>query len=389
KALIVHNMRVRCEGGGGGTAGKAAAGRGGAWHVARRCVGALAELLKHDNDKFMVTLAIGDGGNDIAMIQEAHMGIGIAGQEGLQASRSADFSIGQFRFLQKLLLVHGRWSYVRVSMFIMGTFYKCMAFYVTQLIFQFYTGFSGTSLFESWTLSMYNTLFSILPVLVVGIFEQDLQPETLMAYPELYRDMGPKNHLFTVPIFVQRVVALGVVHSIIAAYFPFASNMVLGRHAASDDQYIWSLTIYSIVVLIVTLKIAYVDVRRWVYLSHASVVLTLALWFGWNGVLCHIYPSTPGDAYNVLGTFTMLMRKGPFWFQWIIFVAVALCLNVLALLVYTMRDPVEHRIATWVAYERRKEHVRHKLQRQAWIQRRGMVSSWELLNFKWLWRGGN
>ncbi|KAJ1796764.1 drs2 neo1 protein [Coemansia sp. RSA 2399] len=384
KALIVHNMRVRCEGG-GGKAAKGAAERG-AWNMARRCLTSMAELFKHDNDKFMVTLAIGDGGNDIAMIQEAHVGIGIAGQEGLQASRSADFSIGQFRFLQKLLLVHGRWSYVRVSMFIMGTFYKCMAFYVTQLIFQFYTGFSGTSLFESWTLSMYNTLFSILPVLVVGIFEQDLQPETLMTYPELYRDMGPKNHLFTVPIFMQRVVALGVVHSVIAAYFPFASNMVLGRHAASDDQYIWSLTIYSIIVLIVTLKIAYVDVRRWVYLSHASVVLTLTLWFGWNGVLCHIYPSTPGDAYNVLGTFTMLMRKGPFWLQWIIFVAVALCLNVLALLVYTMRDPVEHRIATWVAYERRKEHVRHKFQRQAWLQRRGMVSSWELLNFKWLWR---
>ncbi|KAJ1936189.1 drs2 neo1 protein, partial [Linderina pennispora] len=153
KALIVHNMRVRCEGGCDE-------------QTRKKSRNPLANLLHHNNDDFMVTLAIGDGGNDIAMIQEAHVGIGIAGQEGLQASRAADFSIAQFRFLQKLLLVHGRWSYVRVSTFVMGTFYKCMAFYVTQLIFQFYTGFSGTSLFESWTLSMYNTLFSILPVLV-------------------------------------------------------------------------------------------------------------------------------------------------------------------------------------------------------------------------------
>ncbi|KAI9505308.1 hypothetical protein BX070DRAFT_182303, partial [Coemansia spiralis] len=282
--------------------------------------------MRHDNDKYMVTLAIGDGGNDIAMIQEAHVGIGIAGQEGLQASRAADFSIGQFRFLQKLLFVHGRWSYVRVSMFIMGTFYKCMAFYVTQLIFQFYTGFSGTSLFESWTLSMYNTLFSILPVLVVGIFEQDLQPETLMAYPELYRDMGPKNHLFSVPLFIKRVVLIGILHSVIAAYFPIASSLYLGHDATTDDQFIVSIVVYGIMVLIVTLKIAYVDVRRWVIFSHLSVILSLVLWFGWNGVLNHIYPSSPGQGYYVLGTFRILMKNGAFWFQWIIFVAIALCL---------------------------------------------------------------
>ncbi|KAJ2659024.1 hypothetical protein IWW48_003733 [Coemansia sp. RSA 1200] len=400
KALIVHNMRVRCEGGSGSKKSSddssSSSTKPGAGYSAvlstvlgagRRCAEAVVQLFRHDSDKFMVTLAIGDGGNDIAMIQEAHVGIGIAGQEGLQASRSADFSIGQFRFLQKLLLVHGRWSYVRVSMFIMATFYKCMAFYVMQLIFQFYTGFSGTSLFESWTLSMYNTLFSILPVLVVGIFEQDLQPATLMAYPELYRDMGPRNHLFTVPIFIRRVVVIGIVHSIIAAYFPFASNMTLTRDGVSNDQYLWSISLYGIMVMIVTLKIAYVDVRRWVYFSHVSVILSLAMWFLWNGVLCHVYPASPGEGFYVLGSFTMLLDKGPFWFQWIIFVAIALCLNVLVMLVYTMRDPVEHRITTWVAFERRNEHARHRAQRKAWLRRRGLANVWELLSLKHLWAG--
>src|ERR671928_171424 len=79
-----------------------------------------------------VTLAIGDGANDIAMIQEAHVGIGITGREGLQAARSSDYSIAQFRFLLKLLLVHGRWNYIRVCKYTLGTFWKETLFYLTQ-----------------------------------------------------------------------------------------------------------------------------------------------------------------------------------------------------------------------------------------------------------------
>jgi phospholipid-translocating ATPase len=73
--------------------------------------------------KRSVTLAIGDSSNDIAMIQEAHVGIGISGKEGMQAARTSDYSIGQFRFLQKLLLVHGRWNYIRTAKYILGTFW--------------------------------------------------------------------------------------------------------------------------------------------------------------------------------------------------------------------------------------------------------------------------
>jgi phospholipid-translocating ATPase len=74
--------------------------------------------------KTSITLAIGDGANDIAMIQEAHVGIGITGKEGLQAARTSDYSIAQFRFLTKLLLVHGRWNYLRTCKYTVGTFWK-------------------------------------------------------------------------------------------------------------------------------------------------------------------------------------------------------------------------------------------------------------------------
>lgn len=79
-----------------------------------------------------ILLAIGDGANDVSMIQAAHVGVGISGVEGLQAARSADVAIGQFRYLRKLLLVHGSWSYQRISKLILYSFYKNIALYMTQ-----------------------------------------------------------------------------------------------------------------------------------------------------------------------------------------------------------------------------------------------------------------
>lgn len=79
-----------------------------------------------------ILLAIGDGANDVSMIQAAHVGVGISGVEGLQAARSADFAISQFRFLRKLLLVHGAWAYQRLSKMIFFYFYKNVAMYLTQ-----------------------------------------------------------------------------------------------------------------------------------------------------------------------------------------------------------------------------------------------------------------
>lgn len=133
-----------------------------------------------------LTLAIGDGANDLAMIQESHVGIGISGNEGLQAARVADYSIAQFRFLQRLLLVHGRWNYVRTAKFILCTFWKEMFFYLPTAQYQRYNGYTGTSLYEATSLTVFNTLFTSLCTICMGIWEQDLAVETLLAIPELY-----------------------------------------------------------------------------------------------------------------------------------------------------------------------------------------------------------
>lgn len=77
-----------------------------------------------------MTLSIGDGANDVAMIQEANIGCGLFGLEGSQAAMSADYAFGQFRFLTKLLLVHGRWSYQRIAEMHSNFFYKVLSTYI-------------------------------------------------------------------------------------------------------------------------------------------------------------------------------------------------------------------------------------------------------------------
>ena len=90
-----------------------------------------------------ITLSVGDGANDVPMIMEAHIGVGIRGKEGTQAVRSADYAIGKFMFLQKLLLAHGRWGYRRVGHFICYYFYKNVILVFCELYFAFFNGFSG------------------------------------------------------------------------------------------------------------------------------------------------------------------------------------------------------------------------------------------------------
>lgn len=132
------------------------------------------------------TLAIGDGANDLAMITAANVGVGISGREGQQASRVADVSIAQFRYLSKLLLVHGRWNYHRVTRFVLCSFWKEFLFWFPAALYQIAAGFTGTSIYESTALTVYGVAFTILCTMVIGAFEKDLHARTLMAVPELY-----------------------------------------------------------------------------------------------------------------------------------------------------------------------------------------------------------
>lgn len=120
-----------------------------ACRVSPKQKGDIVSLIQYRFPK-KVTLAIGDGANDVAMIMKAHVGVGIAGREGMQAARTADFAIGKFKFLRPLLFVHGREAYRRNSDIVLYSFYKNVLYVIVQFQFGWLSVFSGQTLYEPW-----------------------------------------------------------------------------------------------------------------------------------------------------------------------------------------------------------------------------------------------
>ncbi|KAK6134052.1 hypothetical protein DH2020_032197 [Rehmannia glutinosa] len=154
----------------------------------------VTRLVKEGTKK--TTLAIGDGANDVGMLQEADIGIGISGVEGMQAVMSSDIAIAQFRFLERLLLVHGHWCYRRISTMICYFFYKNVTFGFTVFLYEAYASFSGQPAYNDWFLSLYNVFFTSLPVIALGVFDQDVSARFCLKFPLLYQE-GVQNVLFS------------------------------------------------------------------------------------------------------------------------------------------------------------------------------------------------
>jgi phospholipid-translocating ATPase len=226
--------------------------------------------------KASITLAIGDGANDIAMIREAHVGIGIAGKEGLQAARTSDYSIAQFRFLLKLLLCHGRWNYIRISKYILCTFYKEMLLFMTQAIYQRFVGYTGTSLHESWSLTLFNTLFTSLAVIGIGAFERDLSSATLLAVPELYatsrlgRAFGMKKFVGWMVLVASQAV---IVYYL--AYYAYA-------YWVTPDLYPFGNMVFTACVAIINVKCLFLEMHVWSILNYAFFFISYGGWWVWT-----------------------------------------------------------------------------------------------------------
>lgn len=227
--------------------------------------------------KGQVTLAIGDGANDIAMIQNADVGVGITGREGLQAARASDYSIARFRFLQKLLLVHGRYNYVRTSRFVLCTFYKELMFYLTQFLYQRFTLFTGPSLYEPWSLSMYNTLFTSLTVMFVGMFDMDLRPSTLIAVPELY-GLGRLGQCFNLRVFIQWML-LGASQSVTLFY---TLCYIYGFNATRDNTtYPLGNALYTAIIVLVSTKCCIIETHNISKLPLIAWIISVGGWLVW------------------------------------------------------------------------------------------------------------
>ncbi|KAI9816820.1 MAG: hypothetical protein M1827_001465 [Pycnora praestabilis] len=262
-----------------------------------------------------ITLAIGDGANDIAMIQEAHVGIGITGKEGLQAARTSDYSIAQFRFLLKLLLVHGRWNYIRTCKYTIGTFWKEMLFYLTQALYQRWAGYTGTSLYESWSLSMFNTLFTSLPVIFIGIFEKDLAASTLLAVPELYTK-GQGNGGFNIKVYLGWMFMAASEAMVVF----FIMLGLYGQALFTSDNGLFAmgaLTFTSCVVLI-SVKLQLLEMHNKSIAVVISMVLCVGGWFMWNILLSVLYKTN--TVYDVKEGFLSRFGQNALW--WLVLILI-------------------------------------------------------------------
>ncbi|KAG5372182.1 putative phospholipid-transporting ATPase DNF3 [Yarrowia sp. C11] len=274
--------------------------------------------------KSAITLAIGDGANDIAMIQSADVGIGITGKEGLQAARSADFAIAQFSYLLKLLLVHGHWNYDRTCKYVLATFYKEMLFYTTQAIFQYNSMFTGTSMYEQWSLAMFNTLFTSLPVIVLGIFEQDLSAATLIAIPELYAK-GQKNEAFNYLVYLVWM-TIAISQSLIISFMAFYIWGFSSLPDIDNTLYPLGMITFTAVVLLITLKLQMMDIQSRTVIALGVTIISIGGWFAWNLFLSAVYHNGRVKIYYIPDGMVSRWGRDLSWWAALLVVTVAAAL---------------------------------------------------------------
>ena len=157
-------------------------------------------------------LAIGDGANDVAMLQAADIGVGLLGKEGRQAANNADFAFARFASLPRLMLVHGTLADHRLSRLIKYSFYKNVAFAAMLLCFQFFNGFSGQALLDGVTSAFYNAFFTALPAgFFAGLDRPVRRLSTLEAAPRAYNS----RPALTAAAFWRTSVLSGAVHGMV------------------------------------------------------------------------------------------------------------------------------------------------------------------------------
>lgn len=259
-----------------------------------------------------VTLAIGDGANDVAMIQAANIGVGISGVEGLQAACSSDFALAQFSFLGRLLFVHGAWSYARMCKLILYSFHKNICLYVIELWFAIYCGWSGQTLFERWTIGLYNVIFTAAPPLAMGLFDRTCSAETMMTFPSLYKP-SQSAKLFNVKVFWVWIFD-AILHSVLLFFLTLLCihQDIEWGSGKSGDYLVFGNMVYTYVVVTVCLK-AGLEMNAWTWLTHLAIWGSIGSWFIFLLFYCNIWPTFP-IAPDMRGIDRMVFSSSVFWF---------------------------------------------------------------------------
>eukprot|EP00210_Caulerpa_lentillifera_P009522 g9080.t2 len=264
-----------------------------------------------------ITLAIGDGANDVGMIQAAHIGVGISGREGRAAVLSSDFAFAQFAFLKRLLLVHGRWSFKRNAEVVWYAFYKNFAYCLANVYLNFFfAGFSSQPVYGSALIATYNVFWTSLPTIGFAILEQDVLPETVLQAPRLYGETMLSNRL----VFFKslgRWLLEGIWHSIVAFGVPLWALRVAtpnGKMLGLDET---GVAVYTTVILLVNLKIA-LRTHHWTWINAVFIFLiSIGLWFPFV-FLCSFAWDWYGYLPEMAGVAERLFGVPSFWISAVI-----------------------------------------------------------------------
>nr|XP_029132633.1 probable phospholipid-transporting ATPase VA [Labrus bergylta] len=219
----------------------------------------------------VMTLAIGDGANDVSMIQVADVGVGISGQEGMQAVMASDFALPRFRYLQKLLLVHGHWCYSRLANMILYFFYKNAMFVALIFWYQFYCGFSGSAMIDQWYLIFFNLMFSAFPQLITGTLDKDVSAETLQQLPQLYVN-GQNSEEYKPYMFWMNMID-AFYQSLICFFIPYFA------YADSDvDLFTWGTPITTLALFTILVHLG-IETKTWTWMNWLSISFSISLFF--------------------------------------------------------------------------------------------------------------
>ena len=230
-----------------------------------------------------VTLAIGDGANDVPMLQEAQVGVGISGKEGRQAVNSADFAISQFRYLARLMLVHGRWNYRRACKFVIYSFWKNAVLVLLMFYYTFVSGYAGQSLFEDMVRASYNFVLAA-PIITTGVFDQDVTEEQVMADPRLYVS-GREGLDLNATKLIEMLLSAAVHSCVIGFVMMMVSHDMSILHVG--DYYTFGTTVFTVLLVSMNYRAAFVT-RTWNWVTLAGQACSFLVYVFFLLIYCNV-----------------------------------------------------------------------------------------------------
>jgi len=252
-------------------------------------------------------LAIGDGANDVGMILQADIGVGISGQEGMQAVLASDYSFAQFRFLKRLLLVHGRFNFKRNIDLINYSFYKNMAVNICQFLYGFFNNFSTLTIYDAILISVFNVMFTSAPPVVFAGLEREVDLDTALDHPEIYKWEGKRTQMLSTLDYWKWII-LGIFHGLVCFFIPYLGMRPFINNSGRSIGYAgFGSTVYGCVICVTNFMMATMT-SYWTWLNH---------FFYWGSIciypLVHLIVDKFGLCKEITGFTGIIFSCPSFW----------------------------------------------------------------------------